>query len=221
MKTVSSDTNPTSGGRPSFDVRGPVWAWTIFSTTFVWTPTMRLLYKPEIAHWNLLGLSGSGRTGSFLVLPGLVVLALALFYLRGRGRFRPLFHGLLLAWHVGVTSALAIAALRFGPEASFIGAAWGIEIPLWVLVIPFALFAAGAVAWVWQESRRQSTVVATRTWQDVVWRRLILALALVPPVALAFRSGAGYDGSVKLAIALTVVQWILLAEALGEGAPTG
>lgn len=192
--TVSNDTRPSSSARPSFDVRGPVLAWTIFTTTFLWTPTMRLLYKPEISHWSLFGLAGSGRTGSFLLLPGLVVLALALFYLGGRGRFRPLFHGLLLAWHVGVTLALVIAALRAGPEASFIGAAWGIEIPLWVLAIPFTLFAVGALAWVWQETRGL-LAVARRAWHDVAWRRLLLALALVPVTAVAFHSGENYDGS--------------------------
>ena len=215
MRTTSSNA-VSRPNHPLIDVRGPVLAWTIFTTTFIWTPTMRLLYKPEIAHWNLFGLSGAGRTGPFLVLPGLVILAMALMYLCGRGRLRPLFHGLLLAWHLGVTLALLIAAFSAGSDATFIGAAWGIKIRLWVLAIPFALFAIGAIIWVWQETLGRLEV-ATKSWHDIAWRRLLVVVMLVPLVALAFRSGEGYDLLVKVAIVITIVQWILLAEALSGG----
>ena len=210
-------TNTDSVSRPRLDIRGPVLAWTIFTTTFLWTPTMRLLYKPEISHWNLFGLSGTGRTGAFLVFPGLVILALTLFYLGGRSRFRPLFYGLLLAWHVGMTLALLITAFGIGLDTNFIGAAWGFKIRLWVLAIPFGLFAIGAIIWVWQEARGKLEVV-TKCWHDVAWSRLLIVAIFVPLVALAFRLGDGYGILVKVAIVITIIQWILLAEALGGSA---
>ena len=47
------------------DLRGAVLAWTILTTTVAWTPTMRLLLKPEISHWSLFGVGGSGGAGPF------------------------------------------------------------------------------------------------------------------------------------------------------------
>ena len=40
-------------------LRGGLHAWTVFTTTFLWTPTMRLLLKPEISQWRVFGL-GTG-----------------------------------------------------------------------------------------------------------------------------------------------------------------
>ena len=38
------------------NLRGIVLLWTVLITTFFWTSTMRLLLKPEISSWRIMGL---------------------------------------------------------------------------------------------------------------------------------------------------------------------
>ena len=195
---------------------GLVMAWTLFFMTFTWTPTMRALLKPEISSWALGGLSGSGVSLSFMVLPLLALYALFLFYLYGRGRLRVLFHVLLLVLHVGVTSILTFFALRQGSDARFIGAAWGFNVPFTLLAIPFGLFTVLTVVWIVAE--RQGLIqFQERPWSAVGWKKLLFAAALLPVSMLFFGLGGDtYDGWVRLGIVVTIVQWITLAEALSE-----
>ncbi|MDH3255199.1 MAG: hypothetical protein OEM62_09425 [Acidobacteriota bacterium] len=193
-------------------LRQLVLAWTIFTTTFTWTPTMRLLLKPEISQWNIFGVAGSGRTGPFWILPLAATVALLLFYLEGRGKLRPLFHALLLGWHLPLTAAIVISTVQ-STEATFMGAAWGVEIPLFVLAFPFSVFSVLAVVWVVRE-RRGSLPVSPRGWSQVGWRKIAIAVVLLPVAAVFFWLGEGFDGKTKIAIATTVVQWILLTEGL-------
>lgn len=196
------------------DLRGVVMGWTLFTTTFTWTPTMRMFLKPEVSNWSLFGLSGSGREGAYWVFPVAACAALLLFYLEGRGRLRPLVWVLLLAWHLPVTAAFAYGAAAAGPEARFVGAAWGWEVPLWILSMPFLLFSGLVVLRITQEARGASTVPVAG-WLDLDWWALVGALLLLPVAVLFFAlGGSGYDGLVRTAIAATVVQWILLGVGL-------
>lgn len=195
---------------PGLDLRGIVMGWTLFTTTFLWTPTMRMLLKPEVSQWSVFGLSGSGTEGAFWIFPLGAALALLLFYLEGRGRLRPAVHGLLLAWHLPLTAGLIWGAASLGPEASFVGAAWGWEVPFAILAVPFVVLSGLTVVWIAREARSGSAVDATG-WTDVDWRPLAGAVVLLPAAAVLFGlGGAGYDGWVKLAIAATVTQWVLL-----------
>ena len=197
-------------------IPGVVMAWTIFFMTFTWTPTMRALLKPEISNWAFGGLRGSGVSPSFLVLPLLALYALFLFYLYGRGRLRVLFHVLLLALHVGVTSPLVFFAFQQGSNARFIGAAWGFNVPFPLLAIPFVLFTVLAFVWLVVE-RLGILKIEERPWRSIGWKKIILAGALLPVTMLFFGLGGDtYDGWVKLGIIATILQWIALAEALSE-----
>lgn len=175
---------------------------------------MRLLLKPEISHWNVFGIAGSGRTGAFWILPLAAMTALFLFYLEGRGRLRPLFHALLLAWHLPLTAAIIYSSVR-ERGATFMGAAWGVEIPLFVLALPFALFSILAVVWVAWEMRGSLPVVKGG-WTQVNWRMITVSALLLPVALVFFWLGEGFDGRTKIAIVVTVLQWILLAEGLGS-----
>jgi hypothetical protein len=197
------------------DLRGVVLAWTILTTTFAWTPTMRLLLKPEISHWSIFGLGGSGGSGPFWVLPVVAGFALLLFYVEGRGRLRPLFHGLLLIWHIPLAATVIYWSLQRGTEAEFMGAAWGVTIPFPLLAVPFAFFAFLALVLVVRESRG-ALPVPVSPWGQVHWGKVAVAGLLLPVAAVFFRLGDGFDIMVKIAIAATVLQWILLAEALGR-----
>lgn len=201
--------------KTGLDLRGVVLAWTILTTTFAWTPTMRLLLKPEISHWSLFGVGGSGSAGPFWILPLVAMAALLLFYIEGRGRVRPVFHGLLLVWHLSLVAILVYGSVRHGADARFMGAAWGVTIPLPLLTVPFAIFAALAVLLVARE-RRGSLPVPALAWGQIHWGKLGLAGLLLPVAFIFFRLGEGYDGLVKIAIVATVLQWILLAEAFGR-----
>lgn len=204
---------------PDLDLRGIVMGWTLFTTTFLWTPTMRMFLKPEVSNWSVFGLSGSGPEGAFWMFPLAVVLALLLFYLEGRGRLRWAVHMLLLAWHIPLTSGLLYAAILVDPGATFVGAAWGWEVPLALLAVPFVVLSGLVVFWVVREARGGPSVDAAG-WGDVDWRPLVGAAVLLPVAVVLFdRGGAEYDGMVQLAIAATVVQWILLNVGLNGRAP--
>jgi hypothetical protein len=196
--------------------------WTLFTTTFLWTPTMRMFLKPEVSQWSLFGLSGSGREGAFWVFPAAAGLALLLFYLEGRGRLRALVHALLLAWHLPVTAALLYGAGVGGPDAVFVGAAWGWEVRLALLAVPFVAFTSLAVVWTAREVGRGPSVERAG-WTDVDRGPLVGAAALLPVATVLFRlGGEGFDALVRLAIAANILQWVLLCTGLNGrtgGAP--
>lgn len=198
-----------------FDLRSVVMAWTIITATFIWTPTMRLLLKPEISLWNIFGVGGSGSSGPFWIFPLVATALLCMFYIEGRGRLRWLFHGLLLAWHLPVTLAFVYGSIWGGTGASFQGAMWGIKVPLGWLVPPFALFATLAIILVIRETRGTLPVQVFH-WKEVSWSKLGLATLLFPIAFLFFRVGEGFDTMVKIATVVTIVQWILLADGLGH-----
>lgn len=194
---------------------GVVLAWTAFTTTFLWTVTTRGLFRPEISTWSVMGWGGGGREEGFWAFPTLAALALLLFYLEGRGRLRPLFHALLLSWHLAVTGIVLGGTLAAGDGAYFEGAMWGVRVPLAVLALPFAGFAALTVWWIAREVGGRSRT-PTAAWGQIDRRALAIALLLLPAAALSFALGEGFDGPTKLATGLVVVQWILLTRALSH-----
>ena len=198
-------------------LRGLVLGWTILTTTFVWTPTMRLLFKPQIHHWDLFGITGSGRGGLFWLLPAAVLYALLLFYIEGRGKLRPVFHILLLGWHLPITGALLGGTIAHGPAATFTGAAWGVTIPFYILLVPFLAFSVLAVLWVVRELTGRSSY-RTQGWGKLHKKELALVAALMVPVFVLFWVGEGFNIWVKLAIVMNVLQWILLTDAVGPAA---
>lgn len=88
------------------NLRGIVLVWTVLTTTFFWTSTMRILFKPEISSWSIFNLSGKGFIGEFWLLLFIIFFALFLFFIEGRGKLRSLFHILLLAWHFLITAVV-------------------------------------------------------------------------------------------------------------------
>jgi hypothetical protein len=190
-------------------------AWTVFTTTFLWTPTMRGLFKPEISSWVVMGIRGTGREGAFWVFPALALLALFAFYLEGRGRWRPLFHILLIGWHTTVTGIVVYGAAVQGTGAYFEGAMWGVRVPLLAVAVPFVAFFALAIRWVLRERRAPGRPEPAR-WGAVHWSTLGLAGLLLPVAIVLFRLGEGIDWTTRLATAATILQWILLTQALSH-----
>jgi hypothetical protein len=178
---------------------------------------MRLFLKPEISQWRVFELGGAGTDGPYLFLPLLAMLALVMFYIDGRGRVRNVFFALLLAWHGGVTMALVFGALTAGNDAVFMGAAWGIRLPFALLVVPFGVSTAAAIA-LWILERRHQQMVPVLGWLQLQVGKLGVAALLLPCAALLFWLGEGFDVYTLIAIVVTVVQWILLTEGVGRPA---
>ena len=191
---------------------GSVLVWTIFTTTFLWTATMRGFFRADISVWSVLGVQGAGREGTFWLFPALAAFALLAFYLHGHGRVRWLVQTLLLAWH-GLLAYIVIAGVLQEGGGYFEGTTWGVRIPLWTLAVPFVGFLALAVLWVVRE-RREPAPQREVPWRAVGYRSLIGAVVLLPIAAFLFRVGEGFDWTTRLATAVTILQWILLTQAL-------
>lgn len=196
-------------------LRGAVLGWTLFLSVFTWTPTMRALLRPELSRWGLLGAEGRGASGVFWVLPALGLFALALFYLEGRGRLRPLVYTMLLMWHVPLTAGVVYWAIRAGNSATFEGGGWGVRIGFPMLAIPLLAFTTLAVIWIVSELRSRAPI-PVGSWTDMQWGKLGIALALFPVAWLLFRAAGtqGFDWTAKLAIVINVIQWLLIVHAV-------
>ena len=193
--------------------RGVVLTWTILTTTFFWTSTMRIIYKPIISDWSIFGLGGQGFKGDFWLLPLIVILSLFMFYLEGRGKFRLVFHSFLICWHLLISSVILYGS--FQPDATISFGTWGIQMEFYWLALPFILGLVLAVAMVIDEQRNKS-LIPEYDWKEINLKTLIIALAIIPFSFLFFSIGTGFNWLVKIAVASTIFQWILLAESLGR-----
>src|SRR6056297_2454005 len=124
--------------KQKINLRGIVLTWTIITTTFFWTSTMRVLFKPEISSWGIFNMGGKGLIGDFWLLPLIILFALFVFYLEGRGRIRILYHILLISWHLIITAVIVYGSFQIKANISF--DTWGINISFIWLVVPFVLF---------------------------------------------------------------------------------
>lgn len=194
-------------------LRGMVLTWTILTTTFFWTSTMRILLKPEISSWSIFNFGGKGFMGEFWLPPLIVLFALLMFYLEGRGKIRILYHIMLLSWHLLITGVIVYGSLQAGAELSF--GTWGINMSFLWLVIPFVLFLVLAILLVIQELRGKY-VIPEFDWLRFNLKPFFIAILLFPVALLFFRIGEGFNWLVKIAVAATIFQWILLAETLGR-----
>ncbi|MBS4035357.1 MAG: hypothetical protein KGZ85_12880 [Ignavibacterium sp.] len=195
------------------NLRAVVLTWTILTTTFFWTSTMRILFKPEISSWSIFGLGGKGFIGDFWLLPLIILFALFIFYLEGRGRLRILYHILLIIWHLLITAGIVYGSFQSDANISF--GTWGISFSFIWLVIPFVLFLLLAIALVILELSGKYKIPRF-DWTKINWKPFLIALLLFPVALLFFRSGTGFNWLVKIAVASTIIQWILLTETFGR-----
>lgn len=195
------------------NLRGIVLTWTILTTTFFWTSTMRVFFKPEISSWSVFGIRGKGFIGDFWLLPLIVLFALFLFYLEGRGRLRILYYILLISWHLLITAAILYGSFQNDGKISF--GTWGVSMSFIWLVVPFVLFLFLAIALVIQELSGKYEIPRF-DWLKINWKPFLFALLIFPVAFLFFRLGTGFNWLVKIAVASTIIQWILLTETFGR-----
>ncbi|MGF1667803.1 MAG: hypothetical protein ACFCVC_16210 [Acidimicrobiia bacterium] len=196
---------------------GVVMAWTVFTTTFLWTPALRGLFRPDNSTWSVLGIEGTGRAGSFWVFPALARSSLLAFYLDGRNRLRSLVHAFLLAWH-GPLAFIAVAGIAQGGAGSFEGAMWDVNVHLTVLAVPFTGFLALTIVWIVRE-RGAGRAPDARPWRSIDLRSMALGVVLFPVAIALFGVGEGIDWPTRLGTAATIFQWILFTQAMSDPRP--
>ncbi|MBN1363350.1 MAG: hypothetical protein JW976_00960 [Syntrophaceae bacterium] len=174
---------------------------------------MRLLLKPEISSWRIFNVGGEGIIGDFWLPPLIVLIALFLFYLEGRGKFRPIYHILLIGRHLVITGVFIYSSMQSNAKISF--GTWGISPDFIWLVVPLAAFSILAIILVIQEIRGHS-LVPTFKWNQLDWKAFGVAAILFPVTFIFFRFGEGFNWLVKIAVVVTIIQWILLSEAVGR-----
>lgn len=196
-----------------FNLRAIVLTWTVITSTFFWTSTMRIIFKPEISSWSIFWFSGKGFEGEFWLLPLLIIFALSIFYIEGRGKVRPLYHTLLLLWHSLLTGVIIYGSTQPETEISF--GTWGVSVSLTWLVIPFLLFLAATVLLIYKE-RKSLYNIPVYNWTAINLKPLIFSLTLSIIAFFFFWFGTGFNWLVKIAVGTTIIQWILLTEAFGK-----
>lgn len=194
-------------------LRGIVLTWTILTTTFFWTSTMRVLFKPEISSWSIFGIGGKGFSGDFWLLPLIIFFALFVIYLEGRGRLRILFHILLISWNLLISAVILYGSLQSDANISF--ETWGISMSFVWLVLPFVLFLVLSIILVVQELSGKFKT-QQYPWTKINWKPFLFALLIFPVAILFFRLGTGFNWLVKIAVASTIIQWIFLTESFGR-----
>jgi len=199
--------------KKAINLRGIVLTWTVLITTFFWTSTMRLILKPEISSWRIMNSGGKGATGQFWLLPLIVLIAAFLFYLEGRGKLRLLYHILLMSLHLSITATLVYGSTTSNSTATF--GAWGIKISFLWLSFPFILFSLLALFLVVQESRGYIQIPHFG-WNKINLKKIGFVVILFPVALILFSIGEGFNLIVKIAIIITIIQWILLTEGLGR-----
>jgi hypothetical protein len=174
---------------------------------------MRVIFKPEISSWSIFGAVGKGFDGDFWLLPLIVFVALFIFYLEGRGRIRVLYHILLISWHLLITAVIVYGSFHNDSNITF--GTWGISMSFLWLVVPFVLFLFTAIALVVKELSGKYKI-PRHGWTKINWKPFLIALFLFPVAFLFFRLGDGFNWLVKIAVATTIFQWILLTETVGR-----
>ncbi|WP_226389184.1 hypothetical protein [Penaeicola halotolerans] len=185
--------------------------WTIITTAFFWTTSMRLFYKPEISEWAVFGFSGKGFSGDFWFPIVVIIYSIILFYLEGRGRARGVFYVMLLIWHFALLFGTSISSIDSGSTITF--GAWGINMAVVWLTIPFLFFFALTV---WYVVKERSVIehIETRQWNQINLKQTMWVIALVPVSYFFFCLGSGFNLLIKVAITINVIQWIMIAKAL-------
>jgi len=199
--------------KKAFNFRGIVLTWTILTTTFFWTSTMRILMKPDISSWSIFQLGGKGMEGAFWFPPLIIIFSLFLFYLEGRGRIRLLFQLMLLGWHLLISIVVIYGS--FQPDAKITFGTWGVSLSFYWLIPLFVLFLLLSFVMVYQE-RKGIHKVPQYDWRQINRKPLIIAVLIAPFALIFFQLGTGFNWLVKIAVASTVFQWIFLAESLGR-----
>lgn len=91
---------------------------------------------------------------------------------------------------------------------------WGISISIIWLIIPFIVFLFCTIALVVKEAKEKN--IPIYNWTDINLKPLIIAIALTVFAFIFFILGEGFNWLVKIAVGITIIQWVLLTESLNR-----
>lgn len=183
--------------------------WTVLTSIFAWLPLVRILGRPEGYTWRIWNVGGAGTDGPYWIFIASTVYVVAMLYTGYRGP-RALFYPLLILWHLAVTGVVLAGVVSGGTEATLQGQGLHFEIPLWVLALPFIVFAALAVWWVSLDWRQAGEAAAP--WARGNSVRLAAALGLLIVALALFRAGTNYNWVTAAAIVVTILHWMALVQ---------
>ena len=189
---------------------GAVMFWTVLTTTFTILPLARIIGRPSEYYWGIMGLRGEGFDGPYWIFILLVAFALTMLFVLQRGP-RALAYPMLVLWHLTVTGVVVASVMIDGMDATLQGQGLHFEIPMWMLVVPFVLFTALAIGWTMIDARGPKREV--QAWSRTNTTRLGAALTLLAVGLVLFREGNNYNWVTALAIVVTIMHWITLANA--------
>ena len=200
---------PTS---PTLALRGLL-AWTAVTTLMFWLPTIRGPFDGSTYSWGLASFRGTGVRGDYWYPLLGVGFALTLQVLGWR-RARPPFHYLLVGWHLLLLAAVIDAVLTDPAGFRFQGDSLGIDISLvWIGPALFGIPALLALRWAWTDLRTGHTAVVP-PWGPRNTRWTVALLLLLPLQFGLLRSGAPGSAMDAVGVLLTIVQWLLIGQAL-------
>ena len=188
----------------------PLMGWTILTGIFAWLPLVRIIGRPDGYTWGVLGLSGAGAAGPFLIFVPLTGYVVSMIFVLHRGP-RALARPMTVLWHLLLAGVMVGAVVQGGTDAVFQGQGLGFAIPIWLLLVPFCGFAALAIAWAVLD-HRNGGASERAAWARDNTVRLVGSLVLLVVALLLFGAGTNYNWVTALAIITTIGHWILLAE---------
>lgn len=182
--------------------------WTAVTSIFAWLPLVRIIGRPDGYTWGILGLSGAGREGPWWIFVLLTIYVVTMLFCTFRGP-RTLLYSMLVLWHLTVAGVVIASVALGGSGAVFQGQGLHFAIPMWILMVPFVLFAVATFTWIVLDAR------AGGAPERVGWNRtntgwLLGSLALLGVALTLFRAGTNYNWVTAAAIITTILHWGML-----------
>ena len=185
-----------------------------FMVAWLWWVPMRCMMDGNVFQWgNSFGfasLRGNGMMGDFPILVLLSSYIISMIFLGWRGARLP-FHIMLVVWCVVEFATATVSAIQNPDAYRFRGDSFGIDISL-ALVGPtiWALLLTISVIWVITNCVSKQNEKKTPRWNRTNSTILIVAALFLPVQFLLFQSGEQHGLTDRIALILTIIQWILI-----------
>ncbi len=184
-----------------------------FLVAWLWWVPMRCLLDGNEFQWGssfgFAKLGGNGMLGDFPILVLLSAYIISMIYLGWRGARLP-FHIMLFVWCAVEFATATVSAVQ-NPEAyRFRGDTFGIDISLalvgptiWGILLLVALF------WGTMDLLGKRGKPSFPKWTRTNTLLIIIVFSMLPVQFLLFQNGQQHGLTDKIALGLTIMQWVL------------
>ena len=195
--------------------------WTALTFLIAWLPFLRCPMDGDSYTWGLgwwgFEAGGTGLSAGYWLPVVEVVLGVTILRLGSRGA-RPPFHWLLLAWHTALFTSFTFASVTSPEDFRFQGDTAGIDFSIaWVGPLFTGGFLLASILWVVRDLRRKASgqaVGRVAPWSRYNTIRLAGLVALLPIQFVLLRFGPTAGTTDFIGVALIIVQWMLLTDAI-------